>query len=166
MVGIKEAEFEKIFKDWYVPVRNYIYYKSADSQIAEDIAQDAFLKVWEKKDDIKPDTVQHLLFRIAGNLFINRQEHISVRFKFINNYKGNNTAVAADYEIEMKEFNEKLQLAIAGLDEKKRIVFLMNRIDGFTYAQIADNLGITIKAVEKRMEKALAFLKERISMKL
>jgi RNA polymerase sigma factor (sigma-70 family) len=166
MTGISETEFEKIFKDWYVPVRNYLFYKTADSQAAEDITQDVFLKVWEKKNDIKIETVQYLIFKIATNLFINRHEHMNVRYRFINNYSGNTMSVAADYELEMKEFDEKLQAALANLDDKKRTVFLMNRIDGFTYSQIANILGITVKAVEKRMEKALAFLKERISMKL
>ena len=42
----------------------------------------------------------------------------------------------------------------------------MNRIEKFTYNQIADVLGITVKAVEKRMEKALAFLKQRVEVNL
>ena len=65
----------------------------------------------------------------------------------------------------MKEFDLRLQNALALLDEKKRSVFLMNRIDELTYNQIAENLGITVKAVEKRMEKALAFLRKKMDMK-
>ncbi len=66
----------------------------------------------------------------------------------------------------MKDFDRKLQDAMAELDEKSRSVFLMNRIDEFTYAQIADNLGLSVKAVEKRMSKAIAFLKERLDVKI
>jgi RNA polymerase sigma-70 factor (ECF subfamily) len=69
---------------------------------------------------------------------------------------------APDFELEMQQFDRQLQDALAKLDEKKRSVFLMNRIDDLTYNQIAENLGLTVKAVEKRMEKALAFLRKKI----
>ena len=66
----------------------------------------------------------------------------------------------------MKDFDKRLQETLADLDEKSRLVFLMNRIDELTYAQIADNQGISVKAVEKRMSKAIAFLKVRLDVKI
>jgi RNA polymerase sigma-70 factor (family 1) len=134
--------------------------------VAEDIVQDTFLKVWEKRSDIRKETVKALLYTIANNLFLNRIEHQKVSFKFENTAPRNIYTEAPDYELEMKEFDEKLQKALGDLDEKKRTVFLMNRIDEMTYNQIAEDLGLSVKAVEKRMEKAIAFLKERIDMKI
>jgi RNA polymerase sigma-70 factor (ECF subfamily) len=52
------------------------------------------------------------------------------------------------------------------MDEKNRVVFLMNRIDDLTYNEIAMNLGLSVKAVEKRMGKALSFLKEKLDVKI
>jgi RNA polymerase sigma-70 factor (family 1) len=166
MQGINQAEFDQIFNSWYDPVRNFLYYKTGDVQVAQDLAQEAFLKIWEKRDGIKTETVKNLLFTIANNLFLNRLEHQKVTFKFANNYQGKTMAEAPDYELEMKEFDQKLQQALADLDDKKRTVFLMNRIDEFTYNEIAENLGLSVKAVEKRMEKALAFLRKRIEMNI
>jgi RNA polymerase sigma-70 factor (family 1) len=164
MRGINQAEFDQIFNSWYTPIRNFIYYKTGDVQTAEDLAQDTFLKVWEKRTDIKPETVKQLLYTIANNLFLNKLEHQKVRFKFADSLPENSTSSAPDFELEMKEFDQRLQNALNELDEKKRTVFLMSRIDEFTYNQIADSLGITSKAVEKRMEKALAFLRKKIDM--
>ncbi|HEY4786573.1 MAG TPA: RNA polymerase sigma-70 factor [Bacteroidales bacterium] len=166
MIGITQAEFDKVFHSWYDPVRNFIYYKSGDVQVAEDITQEVFLKIWEKKEEIKIETVKSLLFTIANNMFLNRIEHQKVSFRFVNNFQRNTLAEAPDFELEMKEFDQRLQKALADLDEKKRTVFLMNRIDEFTYNEIAENLGLTVKAVEKRMEKALAFLRKRIEMNI
>jgi RNA polymerase sigma-70 factor (ECF subfamily) len=135
-------------------------------QAAEDIVQDTFLKVWEKKDEIRTDTVKALLYRIANNLFLNRIEHQNVKFKFIAEYEGNEYFNAPDFELEMREFDRKLQNALSDLDEKNRSVFLMNRIDDLTYSQIAENLGLSVKAVEKRMGKAIAFLKERLDVRI
>jgi RNA polymerase sigma-70 factor (ECF subfamily) len=135
-------------------------------QIAEDITQDAFLKIWEKRESIKILTVKSLLYKIAGNMFLNRQEHKKVLFKFINDYQVNEFSDAPDYELEMKEFDKRLQLTLAGMDEKNRVVFLMNRIDDLTYNEIAMNMGLSVKAVEKRMGKALSFLKEKLDVKI
>ena len=64
--------------------------------------------------------------------------------------------------LEEKEFNTKLQNAISNLTEAQRIAFLMNRIDGKKYTEIADILGITVKAVEKRIHNALISLRKEI----
>jgi RNA polymerase sigma-70 factor (ECF subfamily) len=163
--GIQQDEFDRIFANWYDPIRNFIYYKSGNIEIAEDIAQDTFLKIWEKREGIKKETVKSLLYTIANNLYLNKLDHEKVVFKFTNNFQKKMISESPEYELEMKEFDKKLQNALAQLDEKKRSVFLMNRIDELTYNQIADTLGITVKAVEKRMEKALSFLREKINMK-
>jgi RNA polymerase sigma-70 factor (family 1) len=165
MGGINQIDFENIFNTWYGPIRNFIYYKSGDKQTAEDIAQDTFLKVWEKKETIKSETVKSLVYTIANNLFLNQVEHQKVHLKFAVKFQPNDIVKEnPEFEMQVKEFDLKLQKAINELDDKKRTVFLMNRIEKYTYNQIAENLGITVKAVEKRMEKALAYIRKEIEM--
>jgi RNA polymerase sigma-70 factor (family 1) len=166
MEGIDQSGFEQIFDSWYDPIRNFIYYKTGDAKVAEDIAQDTFLKIWEKRNDIKMETIKQLLFTIANNLFLNRLDHQKVLLRFISTCQDDKTSASPDFELEMKEFDQRLQKTLSDLDEKKRAVFLMNRIDGYTYVQIAEILGITVKAVEKRMSKALFFLRNRIDMNI
>ncbi len=166
MSGINEADFENIFTRWYEPVRNFVYYKSGDIQVAEDIVQDVFLKIWEKKEGIRIESVKALLYTIANNLFLNKMEHHKVALKFLPPDPADAKVAGPDFELEMNEFDRRLQSALADLDEKQRTVFLMNRIDGFTYIQIADMLGLSVKAIEKRMEKALAFLRTRIDVNI
>jgi RNA polymerase sigma-70 factor (ECF subfamily) len=166
MVGISQADFEEIFNTWYVPIRNFLYYKNGNINVAEDIAQDVFLKLWEKRKEVRSDTVKQLLYTIANNLFLNNIEHQKVSLKFAENYVIGNNNESPHFEMELKEFDKKLQNAINMLDDKRRTVFLMNRIEKFTYTQIAENLGITVKAVEKRMQKALSFLKEKVEVNI
>ena len=164
--GIDQSGFDLIFNQWYEPIRNFIYYKTGNVELAEDIAQDTFLKIWEKKDEVKINTIKAFLFTIATNLLNNKMDHQKVSFKFANTYEQPGAASSPEFEMEMKEFNEILQRALDDLDDKKRTVFLMNRIDELTYKQIADNLGLSVKAIEKRMEKAMAFLRNRIKRDL
>ncbi|HDR51306.1 MAG TPA: sigma-70 family RNA polymerase sigma factor [Mariniphaga anaerophila] len=162
MPGIDKNEFIELFRQMYGPVRNFVYYKTSDGGLADDITQDTFAKIWEMKSKIRNDTVKSLLYKIAGNLCINQLEKKQVRFEFANQYRQNGSVVSPEFELEFKEFDERLQRALESLKEKDRVVFLMNRIDRLTYSQIADSLGLSVKAVEKRMKNALDELKKVI----
>jgi len=166
MPGIEKTEFIDLFNRMYSPIKNFVYYKTGDIILADDIAQDTFIKIWERKNEIRKDTVKSLLYTIAGNLCKNRFDHQQVVFEFANRYLQNKTSVSPEFELELKEFDNKLQNAIGALKEKNRVVFLMNRIDGLTYNQIAVNLNISVKAVEKRMKNALDELKKTIEYKI
>ncbi len=166
MPGFEKSDFIELFNQMYQPIKNFIYYKVGDIEVAEDIAQDAFTKIWEKRSEMRKETIKSLLYTIAGNLCKNRFEHQQIVFEFANNYKHKFDSVSPEFELELKEFNDKLQNAIGSLNEKQRTVFLMNRIDGFTYNQIAENLDISVKAVEKRMKNALDGLKKTIEYKI
>jgi RNA polymerase sigma-70 factor (family 1) len=166
MEGIREHDFERIFNTWYETIRNFLYYKTGDIAIAEDIAQDVFLKVWEKRAEIRQETIRPYLYKLANNMFLNHVEHRNVQLKFNMAYQPVLTLQGPDYDMEVREFDNRLKTAINKLDDKKRSVFLMNRIEKLTYGQIAESIGITVKAVEKRMEKALAFLKEQIEINI
>ncbi|HEX2968640.1 MAG TPA: sigma-70 family RNA polymerase sigma factor [Bacteroidales bacterium] len=166
MAGINQTEFDEIFMEWYYPVRNSIYYKSGDMPFSEDITQEAFIKIWEKRDSVKKETVGPLLYKISANLFLNAVDHSKVEMKFVANQDINALSVSPEYELEMKDFDNRLHKALSDLDEKLRVVFLMNRIDDMTYNQIADNLGLSVKAIEKRMSKAMAFLQDQLRIKI
>lgn len=166
MPEIEKSEFVELFNEMYRPVKNYIYFKTGDIEVAEDIAQDTFLKVWEKKNEIRKETVRPLLYTIAGNLCKNRFEHQKVVFEFANRFEQADNFISPEFELEMKEFSDKLRRAIGQLNEKSRVVFLMNRIDGCTYNEIAQNIGLSVKAVEKRMKNALDDLKKTIEFKI
>ena len=62
------------------------------------------------------------------------------------------------------EFKLRLEQAISELPETQREVFLMNRIDKLTYAEIAERLGVSVKAIEKRMGKALKHMRLKIKL--
>lgn len=158
-------DFQRVFDEFYYNIKNFIYYKSGDTELSEDIAQDTFMILWETRDKLKKRTVKAYLYTIANNLFINQAKRNKVVFNFINSLT-RQTENSPEYELEVKEFDAKLQAAIASIPEKSRIVFLMNRIDGFTYNEIADRLDLSVKAVEKRMHKALEIIKTTLGRKI
>jgi RNA polymerase sigma-70 factor (family 1) len=154
--------FENIFNLNYQVILNYLFYLSGDSGLSEDLVQDVFLQLWEKRDEVKDETVRAFLFTIARNSFLKSTRRQKYDLKFRSEYFIENEHESPEYLMEMKEFDRKLQEVIAALPEKSRVVFLMNRMDGITYREIAESLGVTVKAVEKQMSRALSIIREKL----
>lgn len=160
--GLDRTGFEELFDAYCDELRHYVYYRSGDAEVAEDIVQDTFLKVWEIRATVKVETARALLYTIASNLYANRYKRQKLRFKFEQSIVEDRTFESPEFELEVKEFDNKLQQVLAGMNEKSRLVFLMNRLDQMTYNEIAKNLDISVKAVEKRMKKALEYIHDKI----
>jgi RNA polymerase sigma-70 factor (ECF subfamily) len=160
------AKFRSIFDLYYETIRSFAYYKTGDVDLADDIVQEVFLKLWSNLKDVKEETVKALLYTIASNTIKNHFKHQKVVFNFQKQDQNNNTEDEADSNLRQEELNRKLQDALAEIPEKAREVFLMNRIEGLTYADIAERLGLSVKAIEKRMSEALSILRSRISYKI
>jgi len=146
----------------FAGIRNYVFYRSGDTEVATDIAQETFLKIWEKQHIIQSDNVKGLLYKIAGDLFVSHYRKEKRSFHFFNHFVFNETGESPEDILAFKQLKGKYKRALEKLPEKQRTVFLMSRAEDLKYAEIAEMLGITIKAVEKRMTQALKNL--RISL--
>lgn len=163
---LKKEEFKKLFDTYFDDVRRYILYRSGDENVASDIAQDTFLRIWEKRMIINPKTVKGLLFKIANDLFISRYRRKQIAFNFFNTFEPNHQSNTPEDELNYKELKDAYDTALKSMPEKQRVVFLMNRIDELKYREIADQLGLSIKAIEKRMSLALDHLKKQMKDKI
>ena len=161
----KEETFKHVFFAQSERLRNFLYYKTGNMAQAEDLVQDAFGKLWENCSKVAIEKVKSFLFTVANNLFINQVKHKQVVLKFEQRAKTQVDREDPAFLLEKEEFRKRLQKAISDLPEKQREVFLMNRIDKMKYREIAETLNISVKAVEKRMHKALLSLR-KISTKV
>lgn len=151
--------YKSLFDTYYRPIRNFLYYKLGDIDLAEDITQEVFIRAWDKRDVIVPDTAKSYLYKIANNLAINHFNSGKTRFELKLQDHDRTIAESPQYVMEADEFAEKLNRVMDGLPEHQRVVFLMNRMEDLTYREIADRLDISVKAVEKRMHGALEQLR-------
>lgn len=160
------SEFKSIFDQYYSPIKNFLYYKSGDGDLAEDITQDVFMKLWDKRDDVQQETVKSYLYTIANNMLLNKIRHDKVVLTFAEKQNKHQEEQSPEFALEEKEFKAELERVISAMPEKQREVFLMNRIEEMTYKEIADRLELSVKAVEKRMHGALSHIREHIKYKI
>lgn len=157
----KENNFSLFFRNHIKSLRNFLTYKFGNEEQAEDIAQEAFIKLWQNCADVPLEKAKSYIYTIANNSSLNIIAHQKVKL----NYQKNNTLNDRSNEnpeflLEEKQFKDKLLTAIENLNETQRVAFLMHRIDGKKYAEIAEELNISVKAVEKRIHLALVELRK------
>ncbi|MBZ9651977.1 RNA polymerase sigma factor [Psychroflexus montanilacus] len=159
----EEKVYEKVYTTYSELINNYFYYKFGNQEMAEESVQEAFIKLWENCKKVPFTKAKSFLFTVANNLSLNRYKHRQVVLKYASTVpQRTENLETPDYKMEEEEFKKKLEKAIQNLSEKQRTAFLLHRIDEKSYKEIAEILGISVKAVEKRMQKALESLREKI----
>ncbi|MDC8004786.1 RNA polymerase sigma-70 factor [Aureisphaera galaxeae] len=158
----KPAVFETIFKKYARDVKQFVFFKTQDMDQAEDILQETFVKLWENCDRVSYSKVKGFLYTTANNLFLNWFKHRNVVRNHEKSSLSRNNPESPEFVMLEKEFLEKIEKAIADLPDTQREVFLMSRMEKKKYAEISEILGISVKAVEKRMHQALKIMREKI----
>lgn len=156
--------FSNFFKQNAKTLRNYLYFKYGSEENAQDVCQESFIKLWENCSDIPIEKAKSYLYTVANNSSLNHIAHQKVVLTYAQTSNSiQHTIESPEYILEEEEFRQKLQIAINSLTESQRTAFLLHRIEGKKYAEIAEMLGIGIKAVEKRIHGALVALKKEIN---
>lgn len=147
--------FNTLFDIHAETLRNFMYYRCGDMYQAEDLTQDAFIKLWNNCKKVLYEKAKGFLYAVAKNKFLNEVAHKRVVLEYTKLPQQNADLESPEYQMEGTEFMQRLEQAINQLPEGQREVFLLNRVDNKTYAEIASMLGVSQTAVEKKMQKAL-----------
>lgn len=158
----QQEVFNKVYKEQVQSLRNFMFFKTKDRDASYDLVQEAFLKLWQNCGKVSPNKAKSYLFTTANNLFLNTVAHKKVQFKFtqgVKKYQDNNSP---EFLLEEKEFGQKLQKALDSLTQLQRTAFLLSRVEGKKYREIAAIYNISEKAAGKRVLDALEKLRETI----
>lgn len=151
-----------MFDSYFDSVRSYLFYRGAEKEQASDLAQDVFMRIWEKQLNVDLKTVLRLLYKMAGDMFISRYRRETLEKNYRTTLKNDNVDFSPEDQLRYKQLFENYTKALAELNEKQRTVFLMSRMEGLKYHEIAERLDLSVKAVEKRMNITLAYLKKSL----
>lgn len=160
-----ETAFGMIFKSHYNGLCNYAFSFLLDRDEAEEIVQAAFINIWEKKENINIESsLKSYLYRAVRNSCLNALKHARIKKKHADE-----TAFTADRSHESvsqavisEELDQKIGDAMMALPEQCRLIFKMSRFEELKYAEIADQLNISVKTVENQIGKALKIMREQL----
>jgi RNA polymerase sigma-70 factor (ECF subfamily) len=159
------AAFDAIFRQWYEPVVRTANRILHDPGVAEEVAQEVLLELWRRREQLpEGSSVPGYLLQAARNRALNHLRHLQVQKKsqvFVEAL--HEPAEHADAGAEANELETAIHEAIGALPPRTREVFLLSRERNLRYAEIAEQLGVSVKAVEANMTRALKQLRERLA---
>lgn len=160
-----EAAFDALFRAWYAPLVQFAERFLRDRDSAEETVQDVMLELWKRRDTLViQGSPQAYLFQSTRNRALNRLRHLKVENRdeeFDTDSlpaRATTDAPAAEGELE-----DALRRAIDSLPPRCRQVFELNRLQGLKYAEVAQAMGVSVKAVEAHMARALRTLREQLA---
>ena len=170
-----EEALHSLFLIYFPRLNDFAARVISDPETSQDITQDVFLKIWEKREQIEVQNIESFLYRLVRNSCI---DHIK-KIKFIDNRKsewGEHLRFEELYHIDFirdepyiliqEELRSEIEKTIKSLPDRCREVFMLSRIDGLKNREIAEKLNINIKNVERHLSRAIRTFREKFSNEL
>lgn len=166
---LDQNRFKEVFKEYYNPLCNYAVTITRDRKMAQDVVQDVFTRLWDKRKELVIKTneksylfqaVKHRAFEILRR----RQNESKINVSdFEESYDNEKELEEQAQKYMLKEF---LFNSIRQLPPKCQEIFVLNKVNGLTYHEIAEDLGISVKTVENQIGKAYRKLRSLMAGKL
>jgi RNA polymerase sigma-70 factor, ECF subfamily len=163
--GGDQQAFDTIFRTWYAPLVRLAEGMVRDRAVAEEIVQDVMLELWRRRESLAVEgSPQAYLFQSTRNRSLNHLRHLKVeRLGEPHLAVDEARASTAHAQVVEDEIEVALRKAVDGLPTRCREVFELSRVHGLKYTEIAKVLGVSVKAVEAQMGKALQRLREQLA---
>jgi RNA polymerase sigma-70 factor (ECF subfamily) len=158
--GDKEA-FLKIYEDYWYKVFLIAYKRLGKKDIAEELTQDLFLKLWEKRQNLKPQKISNYLYVSIRNSVIDYIHSGLVANKYLDFYKafGELSSSSTQNVVEYDDLSEAIENGLLKLPAKTQQVFKLSRLDGWAPTKIAKHLHLSEKTVGYHLTKSLKFMR-------
>ncbi|HLN54015.1 MAG TPA: RNA polymerase sigma-70 factor [Lentimicrobium sp.] len=159
--------FESVFKDNYSSMVRIARRILIDLEPSEEVIQDLFVKLWEKRDSLVINTsLPAYLKKAVINHALNyiKFQQKTVRFQdYIGFEVDSYQSESADNPMLHNDLEKKVNILMKSMSQKRRAIFEMSRFEGMKNHQIAQQLGVSLKTVEYHMSAALDFLRGKLS---
>lgn len=158
--------FEMVFKSHFKNLHAYAYTFLKDDGQAEEVVQNVFCRIWEKRDLLKTDgSIKSYLYRAVHNESLNYLKHQKVKASFQVYYAGEMDQVQDHSSKAMlaDELEKHISQAMSELPQQCRTIFQLSRFEQLKYQQIADQMGLSIKTIENQMGKALKLMRTKLA---
>lgn len=159
------SSFETLFRQYYQMLCTYAYRFVNDTDTAEEIVQELFYKIWEKRAELQINvSIKSYLFSAVHNRCLKFIEHKNVEARYKNYYLQHESEIDTENHTHsnVRELEVIIDQTLDLLPERCSRIFRLNRFEGLKYHEIAMKLSISIKTVEANMGKALKMLRKNL----
>lgn len=147
-------DFEQIYRIYWRSLYEFAIIKTRDKNVAEEIIQDLFVTIWEKREELRIINLRNYLFSAVRNRILNHYKEIMFSdLEYAVNQE------APDYPLFIEELEASLKAALERLPPKTHEIFILNRFEGKSATEIARHLHIPQRTVEYHITQALRQLK-------
>ena len=157
--------FDALFHKYSVSLYAFALSITRDSFAAEEVTQLVFLKIWEKRAQIKEHlSFKSFLFSVAYHetiSWLRKEKSEKTRIDEFVRITGFQTS-ETEQIVEFRNIEGLANQLIQEMPEKRKEIFILSREQGFSNKEIAEQLGISIKTVENQMTSALKYLREKL----
>lgn len=164
-----DQAFEKLFHEYYQSLTRFAWRYVESKAIAEELVQDLFLEIWEKRKTWEPfGKLRPCLYRIIKQKCLNHLKHSKIKRTYDKIWMDDWTTTTfwpedADKDEEIKRIITSLNQAVELLPHRSKMIYKLHKTDGLTYSEIAEVMEISQKTVESQMSRALKILREKIT---
>lgn len=165
---MRQKEFVgSFFQKHHQDILRFLTARFLDAHDAEDIAQDAFHNILDKEGLETMENPRAYLYKSAKNLALNRirqknrQKNHAASIEYHNDNQEDETDSVERRIIAQKDL-EKIEKFLVKLPEKHQKTFILSRVHAKTYAEISQELDLSVSTVEKHIIKVLGFLRNKL----
>ncbi len=165
----KEEAFAYVFRMYYGPLLNYAGRILKDTELANDIVQECFCKLYERRKELREKTlVRPYLYKAVYNSCMDTIKHQKIRDNYMNQellgfyFTKVIETPEAEQALLDEDLKESIQNAIDRLPGRCREIFILSKVEGLSNKQIAEQLNISIKTVENQMTTAFLRLRKEL----
>jgi RNA polymerase sigma-70 factor (family 1) len=156
--------FERMFRETYAPLVRSAAALLGRQEEAEDVVQRVFVQMWERRGETEIGlSVRAYLFRSVRNGCLNVLRHRKVRGEYAREMITQSPGGTPEADGDAGALEQKLAEALSRLPDRCRQIFEASRFEGKKYAEIAGDMGISVKTVENQMGKALRIMRVELS---
>ncbi len=161
-----KVAFKTLFSMYHDTLFRFVFYKVKDNDLAEDITQETFLRVWKTRESLQPKkSFFSLIARISTNLCYDHFRHEDVKHRhedFIPIHKQSELENPEVY-VQTQALQDEIQHIINEyLPSKCRNIFILSRIEGKSNPEIAAILNLSVRTVENQIYRGLKILKKHL----
>jgi RNA polymerase sigma-70 factor (ECF subfamily) len=157
--------FDMLYNKYCKRLYKFAYSILKSPEESENIVQDVFLKFWENRNKINKDSsVKYYVFTIAYNSAISIIRKKTRESQFIEYLRSlqDLSQEPVNVDLEYNELTDKLDDIINHLPDRQKSVYMLHKIEGLKYSEIAERLNISVNTIENHMSRALNNIRKKL----